>query len=129
MIGEAVSSSAHRTLSLAPAIRSAKANTTRNTAPNQTRGSVSRLWPNSACGTPNAAISGRYGLYWLGLVVLASACELRYGVPSLMSVVADGGHDADLGFPVAVGDHPEQREQDGAAEHHAERDVDAAGSP
>jgi hypothetical protein len=39
------------------------------------------------------------------------------------------GHDADLGFPVAVGDHPEQREQDGAAEDHAERDVDAAGTP
>ena len=57
--------------------------------PNQTRGSVSRLWPNSACGTPNAAISGRYGLYWFGLVVVASACELRYGVPCLMSVVAE----------------------------------------
>ena len=62
MIGEAVISSAHRTLSLAPAIRSATANTARNTAPNQTRGSVSRPWPSSACGTPNAAISGRYGL-------------------------------------------------------------------
>ena len=59
MIGEAVSSRAHRKLSLAPAIRSATANTTRNTAPNQIRGSVSRPWPSKACGMPNAAISGR----------------------------------------------------------------------
>ncbi len=59
MIGDTVSSRAQRKLSLAPATRSAKANTTRNTSPNQTRGSVSGPWPNSACGTPNAAISGR----------------------------------------------------------------------
>ena len=77
MIGEAVSSSAQRTLSLAPAIRSATAKVARNTAPNQTRGSVSMPWPSSACGTPNTAISGRYGLYALGSVVAASACALR----------------------------------------------------
>jgi hypothetical protein len=59
MIGEAVISRAHRTGSLAPAIFSAKENTIRNTTPNQTRGSVSTPWPNSACGTPNTAISGR----------------------------------------------------------------------
>src|SRR6266480_4304836 len=61
MIGEAVSSSA-------------TAKVARNTAPNQTRGSVSTPWPSSAWGTPNTAIRGRYGLYWLGLVVAASTC-------------------------------------------------------
>src|SRR5579862_134471 len=89
MIGDAVTSRAHRAESLAPAVFSAKANTTRNTSPNQTRGSVSRPWPNTACGTPNTAMSGRYGLYWFGSLVVASTCELRYGVPCLMRVLAE----------------------------------------
>src|SRR5271170_7749264 len=59
MNGETVSSRAQRTQSLAPATRSAHANTTTNTSPNHTRGSVSTVWPNSACGTPNTAISGK----------------------------------------------------------------------
>jgi hypothetical protein len=99
MIGEAVSSSAQRTLSLAPAIRSATAKVARNTAPNQTRGSVSKPWPSSAWGTPNTAIRGRYGLYWLGLVVAASACALRYGVPSWMSSLAEVATTPTSGSP------------------------------
>ncbi len=99
MIGEAVSSSAQRTLSLAPAIRSATAKVARNTAPNQTRGSVSTPWPSSAWGTPNTAIRGRYGLYWLGLVVAASACALRYGVPSWMSSFAEVATTPTSGSP------------------------------
>ena len=99
MIGEAVSSSAQRTLSLAPAIRSATAKVARNTAPNQTRGSVSTPWPSSAWGTPNTAISGRYGLYALGLVVAASACALRYGVPSWMSSLAEVATTPTSGSP------------------------------
>src|ERR1700749_4664007 len=99
MIGEAVSSSAQRTLSLAPAIRSATAKVARNTAPNQTLGSVSTPWPSSAWGTPNTAIKGRYGLYWLGLVVAASACALRYGVPSWMSSLAEVATTPTSGSP------------------------------
>jgi hypothetical protein len=89
MTGDAVSSTAHRTQSFAPATFSPQANTVRNTTPNHTRGSVSGPCPRTACGTPNAAISGRYGLYWLGSVVAASAPALRYGVPSLISVLAE----------------------------------------
>ena len=102
MMGETVSSRAQRTLSRAPATRSEAANTITNTIPNQTRGSVSRPWPSSACGTPNTAISGRYGLYRLGLVVVARTLLARYGVPSLISVVAELATTPTSGSPCPV---------------------------
>ena len=84
-----------------PAIRSAKANTMRNMRRTRPRIGEQAV-AESACGTPNGSISGKHGLYWLGLVVSASACELRYGLP-LDERRGGAGHDADLGFPVAVG--------------------------
>ncbi|HEX2820209.1 MAG TPA: hypothetical protein VHO07_08605 [Streptosporangiaceae bacterium] len=102
MTGDAVISRAQRAQSLAPAIRNAAANTMRNTTPNHTRGSVSRPWPNSACGTPKAAISGRYGLYWLGSVVVASTLGLLYGVPWWISVLAEVATTPTSGSPCPV---------------------------
>jgi len=59
MTGEAVIKMAQRRQSFAPPTDKATANTAKNTRPNQILGSVNALWPKMACGTPNAAISGR----------------------------------------------------------------------
>ena len=62
MIGEAVTTAVHSQGRRTPLRASVPANPRTNTTPNHSRGSVSRPPPKRACGTPNTASAGRYGL-------------------------------------------------------------------
>ena len=128
MIGEAVTSSAQRTLSLAPAIRSAKAehDEEHDAEPDPGIGEQAVAEQRLRHAEHRHQRQVRVVLVGVGGVGQGLRAPVRGAV--LDERRGGVGHHADLGFPVAVGDHPEQREQDGAAEDYGERDVDAPGS-
>ena len=129
MIGEAVSSSAQRTLSLAPAIRSATAKVARNTHAEPDPGIGEDAVTEQRLRHAEHRHQRQVRVIRVGVGRGGQRLRAAVGGAVLDKLLRGGGHHADLRFPVAVRDQPEQREQDRAARHHGQRHVDAAGSP
>ena len=123
MTGEAVTTAVHSQGRDGPVRASVPGEPEPRTPPRTTPGgSVSRPPPNSACGTPNTASAGRYGLYNVRVVRGGHGLRALIGRAVMQEQRGRADDHADFRLPATGPGHPGQRDDQGPGhgDHHGD---------